>query len=288
MAEFGEQLKRAREAKGMTQQTLADKVYVTRQAVSRWERGERYPDLVSLKMLSSVLEVSVDKLLDDGEMTAVVEKNPVIEKPIINNLAVALYALIAFCFGIRCVQEIPTVPFAWDISKNILASGGLYIYLELLVLLGESVLFLYGLWLVLYGKMNPQRTGIVVTGFFALEALKNIRNLILGAYSLDVFTVSVCMMIPYILGAVGAYCFFVRNDKHKCFAVVVDLAAAFGILRQLYTILMMNLIADHLVTGLHVLISVLVVMVYVLFIYQTAVLNRKRKSADILSSQNKE
>lgn len=286
MAEFGEQLKKAREAKGMTQQTLADKVYVTRQAVSRWERGERYPDLVSLKMLSSVLEVSVDKLLDDGEMAAVVEKNPVIEKPIINNLTVALYALIAFCFGIRCVQEIPTVPFAWDISKDIIASGGLYIYLELLVLLGESVLFLYGLWLVLCGKMNPQRTGIVVTGFFALEALKNIRNLILGAYSLDVFTVSVCMMIPYILGAVGAYCFFVRNDKRRCFAVIVDLAAAFGIIRQLYTILMMNLIADHLVTGLHVLISVLVVMVYILFFYQTAVLIRKRKSAAILSSQN--
>lgn len=39
MAEFGEQLKRAREAKGMTQQTLAEKVYVTRQTVSRWESG---------------------------------------------------------------------------------------------------------------------------------------------------------------------------------------------------------------------------------------------------------
>ena len=39
MAEFGENLKRIREEKGMTQQTLADYLYVTRQAVSRWEGG---------------------------------------------------------------------------------------------------------------------------------------------------------------------------------------------------------------------------------------------------------
>jgi DNA-binding XRE family transcriptional regulator len=39
MVEFGEQLRRAREAKGMTQQTLAEQLYVTRQAVSRWKCG---------------------------------------------------------------------------------------------------------------------------------------------------------------------------------------------------------------------------------------------------------
>lgn len=39
MVEFGEKLKRAREEKGMTQQTLSEYLYVTRQAVSWWEGG---------------------------------------------------------------------------------------------------------------------------------------------------------------------------------------------------------------------------------------------------------
>ena len=55
MVEFGEQLKKAREAKGMTQQTLAEHLYVTRQAVSRWECGNRYPDLIMAKKLAVFL-----------------------------------------------------------------------------------------------------------------------------------------------------------------------------------------------------------------------------------------
>ena len=56
MVEFGEQLRKAREDKGMTQQTLADKLFVTRPTVSRWERGERYPDLLTTKKITEMQE----------------------------------------------------------------------------------------------------------------------------------------------------------------------------------------------------------------------------------------
>lgn len=56
MAEFGEKVKRAREEKGMTQQSLSEHLYVTRQAVSRWECGARYPDLLNAKKLADILE----------------------------------------------------------------------------------------------------------------------------------------------------------------------------------------------------------------------------------------
>ena len=67
--DFGEKIKELREAKGMTQQNLADLLFVTRQTVSRWEGGSRYPDLVTAKSLADILDTTVDTLMaDDSSM----------------------------------------------------------------------------------------------------------------------------------------------------------------------------------------------------------------------------
>jgi len=71
MVEFGEQLRKAREAKGLTQQSLAEQLYVTRQTVSRWECGDRYPDLLTTKKISVILGISLDDLLSGEEMPKV-------------------------------------------------------------------------------------------------------------------------------------------------------------------------------------------------------------------------
>lgn len=52
-----------RKEKGMSQEELANKVYVTRQAVSRWEMGETLPNTETLKLLSNVFNVSINTLL---------------------------------------------------------------------------------------------------------------------------------------------------------------------------------------------------------------------------------
>ena len=59
-----EALPAIRKEKGMTQEELAAKVYVTRQAVSRWETGETTPSIDMAKLLASVLDVPVMRLLD--------------------------------------------------------------------------------------------------------------------------------------------------------------------------------------------------------------------------------
>ena len=48
---------------GLSQEELAEKVYVTRQAVSRWENGETVPNTETLKMLSMLFDVSINTLL---------------------------------------------------------------------------------------------------------------------------------------------------------------------------------------------------------------------------------
>ncbi len=52
-----------RTKKGFSQEELAEKVYVTRQAVSRWETGETVPNTETLKLLSKLFDVSINTLL---------------------------------------------------------------------------------------------------------------------------------------------------------------------------------------------------------------------------------
>ena len=52
-----------RKKKGLSQEALAEKVHVTRQAVSRWENGETVPNTETLKLLSKEFDVSINTLL---------------------------------------------------------------------------------------------------------------------------------------------------------------------------------------------------------------------------------
>lgn len=61
--ELGEQIKKYRNGAGLSQEVLADKIFVSRQTVSNWETGKNYPDIGSLVRLSEVFGVSVDTLL---------------------------------------------------------------------------------------------------------------------------------------------------------------------------------------------------------------------------------
>ena len=61
--ETKEIMRQLREKRGLTQDALAEKVLVTRQAVSRWENGETVPNTDTLKLLSRALDVSINTLL---------------------------------------------------------------------------------------------------------------------------------------------------------------------------------------------------------------------------------
>lgn len=64
---IAEQIYALRKAKGLTQNELGERVGVSFQAVSKWERGETLPDITVLPDLARVLETSVDNILSGGE-----------------------------------------------------------------------------------------------------------------------------------------------------------------------------------------------------------------------------
>ncbi|MBQ1591241.1 MAG: helix-turn-helix transcriptional regulator [Treponema sp.] len=74
---FSEKLVVLRKNKGMTQDALAEKLNVSRQAVAKWESGQAYPDISNLIQISDLMNVTVDYLVRDGEcmMNIVPEKD---------------------------------------------------------------------------------------------------------------------------------------------------------------------------------------------------------------------
>lgn len=66
---FSQQLKKYRELKGYSQEVLAEKIYVTRQTISKWENDKTYPDIHNLVALSILFEISLDELVKGDMMT---------------------------------------------------------------------------------------------------------------------------------------------------------------------------------------------------------------------------
>ena len=64
---FSEKLAVLRKNKGLTQESLAEKLNVSRQAVAKWESGQAYPDISNLIQISNLMNVTVDYLVRDGE-----------------------------------------------------------------------------------------------------------------------------------------------------------------------------------------------------------------------------
>ena len=73
--ELNEKLQELRKAKGFTQEQLAEALFVSRTAVSKWESGRGYPSIDSLKALARFFAVSVDDLLSGEEVLEVARED---------------------------------------------------------------------------------------------------------------------------------------------------------------------------------------------------------------------
>lgn len=74
--ELGKQIKKYRSELGLSQEALAEKVYVSRQTISNWENDKNYPDINSLLRLSEVFHVSLDILMkgDKERMSEIIKQ----------------------------------------------------------------------------------------------------------------------------------------------------------------------------------------------------------------------
>lgn len=72
--EFHQKIQQLRAKSGLTQEQLAERLFVSRVTVSKWESGRGYPNIESLKLLAKTLEVSIDALLSTDELLLLGER----------------------------------------------------------------------------------------------------------------------------------------------------------------------------------------------------------------------
>lgn len=115
--EIGNQLKQARMKFSLTQEQIAEKLFVSRQTISNWENGKSYPDIISVIKLSDLYSISLDELLKGDqkmvrhldESTDVVRSNKKLIGAVIVNIILFLVMIVIASIVPGNVFVIPAV-----------------------------------------------------------------------------------------------------------------------------------------------------------------------------------
>ena len=91
--EFNEKLQELRKQRGLTQEELAEALYVSRAAISKWESGRGYPNIDSLKEISRFFSITIDDLLSGSEVLTIAEEDQKQKNSILLDLVFGLLDL---------------------------------------------------------------------------------------------------------------------------------------------------------------------------------------------------
>ena len=73
--EFNEKLQKLRKEQNLTQEELAEKLFVSRTAISKWESGRGYPSIDSLKVIAKYFHITIDELIGGEEIVTLAEQD---------------------------------------------------------------------------------------------------------------------------------------------------------------------------------------------------------------------
>ena len=73
--EFNEKLQKLRKEQNLTQEELAEKLFVSRTAISKWESGRGYPSIDSLKVIAKFFQITIDELIASEEIISLAEQD---------------------------------------------------------------------------------------------------------------------------------------------------------------------------------------------------------------------
>ena len=201
--EFNEKLQELRKNRGMTQEDLAEVLYVSRTAISKWELGRGYPSIDSLKDISKFFSVSIDDLLSGEKLLTLAEKE---NKSNIRNMCDLLFGIVDLCSFILIILPLyPNTIDGFVYSVNLLnytQTTGLnkticWVVFSLLVIIGAVKVILL--------RVKAEKCSKI---FMEISIVISILTVIFLAVTREVYAVVIVFLLLIIKGVI-----FLRRVK---------------------------------------------------------------------------
>lgn len=196
--EFNEKLRELRQSRGMTQEELADALYVSRTAVSKWESGRGYPNIESLKEISKYFSVSIDELLSGDKLISIAEKE---NKDNIKNMCDLLFGIVDLFSVILIILPLyPDIVEGFIYSVNLLSYTQATEFNIIVYWVMFISLFCTGVLKLVLTKTSLQKGNEAVTG---ISIVLNIVIVITLALTRQVYAVIVAFLLLVVKGAIA-------------------------------------------------------------------------------------
>lgn len=193
--EFHEKLQELRKNRRMTQEELAEVLYVSRTAVSKWESGRGYPSIDSLKEISKFFSVSIDDLLSGEKLLSIAEKE---NKSNIRNICDLLFGVVDLCsFMLILLPLYPNTVDGFVYSVNLLAYTETTPFNRAIYWFLFSPLIIIGGVKILLTKLGIEEKHKMMTG---ISMLLSIVMVLFLAMAREAYAIMLAFMLLVIKG----------------------------------------------------------------------------------------
>ena len=193
--EFHEKLQELRKSRGLTQEELAEELYVSRTAISKWESGRGYPSIDSLKEISNYFSVTIDELLSSEKMLSIAEKE---NKANLRSMCDLLFGLLDVCsFILIFLPLYPNKVNEFVYSVNLFAYTQTTSLNRLLYWVIFISLVVAGVIKLLLTKLGVERHNRIISG---LSMVISVLAVLLLAMTRESYAVVVAFLLLVIKG----------------------------------------------------------------------------------------
>lgn len=180
--EFNEKLQELRKSKGLTQEELAEKLYVSRTAVSKWESGRGYPNIDSLKEISMFFSVSIDELLSNEKLLFIAEKE---NKTNIKNICELLFGAVDLFYILLIFLPLyPDTVNGFIYSVSLLNYTEISEFNKIIYFISFFALIILGILKLIFTKVKKERFNNILT---VASVVLNILIVLLFAITREVY-----------------------------------------------------------------------------------------------------